>query len=123
MGLIGEISNEIISLDWSLVRLCKTEQEAMRLCIDKSRVRRKQEDIAELLGMNRSSLNTILNADHNTRARYMSRLKQIELQKLCGNRAIDQWAEMYAKGLLNHQTSTEQRKAELLAELRELEQA
>lgn len=104
---------EIRSLDTKHVAMCRTEQEAMRLCIRRSRVYRTQEHLAEALGMNKGTLNTILNSDNNARPRYLPRVKQVDLQKLCGNRAIDQWAEMYEKGLLNCQRT----KAEEIAEL------
>lgn len=122
LNLMGEISSEIKDVDLTLVRLCKTEQAAMRLCINKSRVFRTQRDLAALLDMSVGTLNTILNSDHGDRKRHMSRVGQINLQKLCGNRAIDQWAEMYGRGLLNHQETVEQRKAELRAELARLEE-
>lgn len=123
LQLLQEVKTDMQHVDERLVRQCRTEQEAMRLCIRVSRVFRSQESIAESLGMKKGSLNTILNSDQSDRRRHMSRVDQVELQRLCGNRAVDQWARLYEQGLLNHQLTKAQRKAELLEELHALETA
>jgi len=110
MMLAAIVFSEPKELDWSLVKLCKTEQEAMRLCIRKSpRYCSSQRDLSIDLGFKSSSaLNSILSSDYAKRVRNMSRTMQIKLQRLCGNKALDQWAEMYSKGLLISQRSDTQ---------------
>lgn len=110
MALMGVLDSEPRLLDWNLVRHCRTEQQAMRLCKDKSYTRMTDDDLAEVLGMTRGALNTILNSDRNKRPRYMPRTKQICMQRVCGNRAIDQWAELYEKGQLQYQIDAEREK-------------
>ena len=121
LALLGEVTRELRELDARLVACCDTEQRAFHLCIDKSTVYRSQGNIADLIGMCKSDLNCALNADINHRPKYLSRTRQIKLQQICGNRAIDQWASLYEKGLLNCQKSKESRKEELLRELRAIE--
>ncbi len=115
LRLIGVLDSEPRLLDWSLIKHCATEQAAMRLCKSKSYAHYTDDDIADALGMNRASLNTILNSDGpKGRPRYMPRTLQVKMQKFCGNRAIDQWAEMYEKGLLQCQKSDKEQKREAL---------
>jgi len=123
MPLLGNVATEIIDLPANIVAMCSTEQAAFRLCINQSRIPLSQESIAEHLGLTKGAFNTILNSDHNSRARYLPRVLQNELQRLCRNRAIDQWGELEMKGLLNCQRSIVDRKAELLAELARLDEA
>ncbi len=122
MCLLGDVKGEVREVDWRLVRQCRTEQAAMRLCVQLSRVRRTQECLAKVLGLRtRSTLNTILNSDYNKRPRHMSRKMQADLQVACGNRAIDQWASLYERGGLAHQQTEQQRINELRQELAALE--
>lgn len=109
LRLMGKISCEIISVDMNLVRRCKTEQDAFRLCVQFDPVRRSHRDLAELMNMSPGGFNSVLNGDSGKRVRYMSRVQQIRLQQLCCNRAIDQWAELYAQGLLDCQRTAAQR--------------
>lgn len=121
--LLGDVLTEVIDLPGHIVAMCDTEQAAFRLCINQSRVFMSQEDIGKSLGFDsKGTFNAILNSDHSSRPRYLSRSKQVRLQQLCGNRAIDQWADMYGKGLLNCQRSIEERKAELEADMVRLQQ-
>jgi len=120
--LLGEYNTEVVDLPTNIVAMCDTEQAAFRLCVSKSKSPLSQEEIAEELGMTKGGFNTILNSDHNKRPRYLPRVKQIHLQQLCQNRAIDQWADLYEKGMLNCQRTLddelqelERRRAELLA--------
>lgn len=123
LALLGDVTQKLRELDSRLVAQCDTEQRAFHLCIHESTVYRSQEAIARHLGMNKANLNCALNADLNTRPKYLSRVRQIELQRLCGNTAIDQWAGLYLKGLLNCQRDKADRKAALLEELALLEAA
>ena len=57
LRLIGVLDSEPRKLDWSVIKHCRTEQAAMRLCKDKSYAKYTDEDIADELGMTRASLN------------------------------------------------------------------
>lgn len=120
LPLLGGADYQLIDLPLDLLTRCDTEQAAFRECILRSRVRFNQEDLAEELGMSKGSLNTILNSDCGKRVRTLSRTNQIKLQQICGNRAIDQWADLYAKGMLNSQRTVQDREAALLQELAKL---
>lgn len=122
MAIMQDVKRQRRDVEWPHVKLCDTEQAAMRLCINKSQLLMRQRDIAETLGFKVGTLNTILNSDMNDRPRYMSRAKQEQLQDLCGNNAVNQWAELYSKGLLNCQKTVETRRAELERELAALNQ-
>ena len=121
MPLLASVSSEIVSLPANIVAMCDTEQAAFRLCINRARVQVSQEDIVGHLGLTKGAFNTILNSDHNHRPRYMPRQMQNALQRLCCNRAIDQWGELEMQGMLNRQRTVVDRKAELLAELARLD--
>lgn len=105
MALIGAVKGGKTLVDWDLVKLCDTEYAAFRLCRRQSPVHFNDGDLAELLGMSRAKLNTILNSDMNERHIKLSRAEQVKLQQICKNTAVDQWAEMLDKGLLNCQRS------------------
>ena len=120
MTFYSAVSTQLVDLQANAIAACETEQEAMRLCVARAVPYRNQPDIAELIGVDKSVLNRMLNADHHAQPRHMSRVLQIKLQQVCGNRAVDQWADLYAQGMLNCQRTVEDRKAELLAELENL---
>ena len=120
LGLLGGADYQLVDLPIDFVSRCDTEQAAFRECILRSRVRFNQEDLAAELGMTKGSFNTILNSDCGKRVRTLSRTNQIKLQQICGNRAIDQWADLYAKGMLNCQRTVQDREAALLEELAKL---
>jgi hypothetical protein len=126
LPLIGCINNEMREMPYEEIAHLPTEQAAFRYCIRYARVHRTQEVIAQLISADepkpllKGELNCMLNADNNDRPKYMSRARQIKLQKICGNKAIDQWAELFDKGLLVCQKSVEQRLAELEAERAQL---
>lgn len=121
MPLLVNVKHERENVSYEHAKMCKTEQEAMRLCISESRVFITRADVAASLGYNEGTFNTILNSDRNNRPRYMPRAAQERLQELCGNNAVNQWAELYSKGLLNCQQSIDSRKAELEKELAALQ--
>ena len=120
LPLMGAIDSKMVPVDSRLVAMCDTEQAAFRLCVNQARVRRTQESIAELMGMTKGALNTVLNSDQSERKRHMSRVQQISLQRICGNTAIDQWADLYEKGLLDCQRDVDDELARLEAEVARL---
>ena len=107
MQLMGQIDLEIRDLPAEQVAHCSHWAQAIRLCMDRSRVRRTQDSWAELLGMTRGALNTILNSDtaakREGRERYLSIDLATDIQVLAGNRAIEQYMSMRRQGLLNCQ--------------------
>ena len=117
MPLPAEISGDIRTVDPSLVAKCNTEQEAMRLCRRLSKTHYSDESLADLLGVSKGHLNQLLNADLNKRRRHTSRDLGNKLQRICGNRALNQWADMELDGLLEKQRSKTDRLRELEAEL------
>lgn len=121
MSFYSAVPSQLADIQANAIAACETEQEALRLCVARANPYRNQSDIAELIGVDKSVLNRMLNADHHDQPRYMSRVLQIKLQQICGNRAVDQWADLYAQGMLNCQRTVADRKAELLAELEKLE--
>lgn len=123
LKLLASASPRMADIQSDAIAACDSEQEAMRLCVRLAVPFRKQRDIAELLGLKPGIFNRMLNADHHDQPRYMSRVLQIKLQQVCGNRAVDQWADLYAKGMLNCQRTVADREAELVAELNKLREA
>lgn len=119
--LMGVISNEVKDLPESLVSVCRTKTDAYRLCLSQARVRKSQKDWAEDLGISRSYLTMILNADTSDLPKHMPPMAELKLMQIAGNKVPIQWMEMYLEGRLVHQKSAEQRKSELMAELAELE--
>lgn len=100
LALIGCLDSGLRELRLSDIAHLTTEQAAFRFCIQCSRVHHTQEDLADMMETSKGELNCMLNADSNKRPKYMSRTRQIKLQRICGNTAIDQWAELYANNLL-----------------------
>lgn len=121
LATYGSIDTSVVEAPRDLVALCRNKADAYRLTMNLSRVKRSDTAWAELLDMPKGRLSQILNPETNT-ARYMPPKCEVELIRLSGNTAFTQWVVMAAKGELAHQKSTESRKAELLAELAQLEQ-
>lgn len=119
--LLGTISNTVKELPEDLVSLCRTKTDAYRLCLNQAKVKKNQKDWAEDLGISRSYLTMILNSDTSDLPKHMPPLVELKLMQIAGNKAPIQWMEMYLEGRLVHQKTVEQRKAELLRELEEIE--
>lgn len=120
MPMMGGIDTSILEAPRDLVALCRTKADAYRLTMNLSRVRRQDRDWAELLNLKTCHLSQVLNPQSNT-PKYMPPAAEVELIRLSGNTAFSQWVVMAAKGELAHQTDTAIRKAELMAELEQLE--
>ncbi len=116
MTLLGNVGGQrIVSND--LIAHCNTEQEAFRLCVRHSRHYTTHEALAEHIGVSAGSFTRMLNADQHKQELKMSRVQQIKLQQACQNKVIDQWADLYDKGMLNCQRAVEDEEADLLAKL------
>lgn len=120
LPLMGCIEGSTRQMPYEEIAYLPTEQAAFRYCVQHARIHRTQEDIAELLGVGKGELNCMLNADQNKRPKWMSRTRQVGLQKICGNTAIDQWAELYEKKMLVCQKSASDRQKEIEAERADL---
>ena len=121
LTLLGQTNAPIREIPSETVACWTTEQEAYRHCCLAHPAKLSQEKIAERIGLKRGNFNTVLNSDapgRVTRSLLLAQLK--DLQKECRCYCIDQWADMYDKGLLNHQRTTTDREAILLAELAEI---
>lgn len=116
MTLLGNVGGQrTVSND--LVAHCNTEQEAFRLCVRHSRHYMPHESIAEHLDISTGAFSRMLTADKAKQELKMSRVQQIKLQQVCQNKVIDQWADLYDKGMLNCQRAVEDEEADLLAKL------
>lgn len=122
LKILGAVTNELRRLDDALIARLKTEQAAMRFCMSRSKVKYTDEEYAKQLGMSRGHFNTIINSDHSDRVRNMSRVNQELLQLICQNTAIDQWASLCRRGLLDHQRSHEQQLSDAHEEVARLEE-
>lgn len=120
--IMGELDTSIVEAPRDLVALCRTKADAYRLTMNLSKVRRQDRDWAELLGMKPCHLSQVLNPQTNT-PKYMPPEAEVRLLQLAGNTAFSQWPVMAAKGELAHQKSKEDKKAELLQQLAELEKS
>lgn len=98
-----------------LVAICKNRLDAIRLCVQLSGY--SNETLCELLGIDRGHWTRIMQG----RAHFPD-AKSIDLMTLCGNLAPMQYEAM-AVGYTLSQDAKEARKAELMAELKKLEEA
>lgn len=119
LGIYGNVKSEIVEASWSLVALCKSKADAYRLTMNLSKVKRSDSTWAELLGISKGYLSQILNASSNS-PKYMPPDVEVELMRLSGNKAFNQWVELAAKGELTSQKTKEQELAELQARIEEL---
>jgi len=120
MPMMGEIDTSIVDAPRDLVALCRTKADAYRLTMNLARVRRQDRDWAELLGLKAPHLSQILNPQLKM-PKYMPPEAESALIRIAGNTAPTQWTNMHAKNELVHQKTTEALKAELRAQLAELE--
>lgn len=117
MALLAEMTTELREIEARIVALCRSEQEAYRLCVSQSRTHYTMEVLAVRLGVDCSHLKQMLNSDRAKKPKYMPRHLQEDLQLVCGNKAISQWGDLYRQGLLQCQRTTADLEAELLAQL------
>lgn len=121
LRLLGEINTQRVDVPWDEVSMCETVQQAYWLCMKHSRVKRTQDNWADLLGFkSRGALNNVLNSDQTKLVRHLGRVREIELQRLACNNAIEQWADLYQKGMLNCQKSKDDEIQQLEQRLQQL---
>lgn len=112
--ILGEARKPVMA-PAELVSLCKNRLDAIRLCVHLSGY--SNETLCELLGIDRGHWTRMMQG----RA-YFPDTKSIDLMTVCGNLAPMQY-EAFAMGYVLSQDAKESRKAELLAELKKLEEA
>ena len=128
MPLMGAIDTDTRDVDPVAIAGCSHWSQALRLCLQQSRVKRDQRSWADLLGMSVGTLNTLMNADHHAkrgaRVRHLDMDLVAEIEALAGNNAISQYQVMRKARQLycqRGQVSPEQEMAELRARLAQLE--
>lgn len=104
-----------VEVDRSLVSACRHRLDAIRLCIQLSGL--SNEIVASELGLDKGHLSRIMQGKA-----YFPDTRTVRLMELCGNIAPMQW-EAHAMGYQLSADSKAQRKAELLAELAQIESA
>lgn len=123
LPLIGQVNAQVYVFPTDIVASWPTEQEAFRQCILRHPAKLTQGQIAENIGMGRANFVAIINSDYPGKLlRAFTRTKQIELQQECRCKCIDQWADLYDKGMLNCQRSKADRLAALNAEIEKLKE-
>lgn len=123
----GVMPSTIVDLDPIVVAGCRHWAQALRLCIDKARVRRTDRQWARALNISPGTWNTLKNADHHEkegrRTRHLNPDLIAPIQALAQNRAISQYLDMRAHGQLFCQRtlSPEEELERLKARVAELE--
>lgn len=126
LRIMGAVTGEVKNLPWNEVAMCRTECDAMKLCMRQARVRMSDECWAESIGLvtskgavDKSAFSRVINADTNNKPRHLKFSQYKLLQKIAGNRAIEQWYELWESGQLNCQ-KVDDEEARLLARLAEV---
>ncbi len=117
LPLLGCITAHMMDLPAGHVAQQPTFQAALRLSINRSRVAYDNGTLADLIGIDRSSFQCMLNADQSDRYRAFPPEKLYLLEREIGNNGPSQWLEMCKKGLLDCQKSVDDKEAELLEQL------
>ena len=121
LPLMGCIDSQITDLPFSHVAQQPTFQAALRLCVSRSRVTYDNGTLADLIDMDRSSFQCMLNADQSDRYRAFPPEKLFRLEQATGNNGPSQWLEMQRKGLLDCQKTVDEKMAELVEQMNALE--
>ena len=125
MPLMGAVKGGIDEVPTDYIRPCRTIQEAMWVGIRTSHL--PAEAVGDALGYSKGHWSQILNCNASKRGKGFKGLHPglyRNFAEVTGNWALYQFLEMERRGQLNHQRNdVEQRRAQLLAELAELESA
>ncbi len=122
----GATEGGIVELPTEVLLPARTYQEAMRISMRMSRVKRSLESWAELLGYAHPRFSRILNCDLDSPGKdkaFLNPKKYTLFYQITGNYGLRQWFDLESRGLLNHQRMCprEERKQQLLRELELLE--
>lgn len=88
-GLLGSLPPPAL-LPEADIALCKTFRDALGLCIQRSRVRRSQGDLARSVGIHPTQFSKILNGAKGQRWN-LAPEKIAAIEQNCGNHALTQW--------------------------------
>ena len=120
LALLGELTNELRELDARLVARCESMPRAYRLCMDRAKPQRTQDQWAELLGLKPSHFKQMLSTNPE-RKKYMPAEKEEDLMLIAGNKAPEQWRRLYRSRMLDCQRSLDDQIQEARATLAALE--
>jgi hypothetical protein len=124
LRIMGAVSGEVKNLPWRDVAMCRSECDAIKMCMKMARVRMSDESWADAIGLvhkttgkpDASAFSRMINADTNNKPRFLSFSQYKLIQKVAGNRAIEQWYELWESGELDCQKMDDE-EAALLAKL------
>ena len=98
----GAINGGLVMAQEHELRAATDFRQALSLCIRLSRVRRTQNDLAALAGINASQLSKIVNGTF-----HLPTDKIPVIENLCGNTAITQWLALQHGASLKFETPEE----------------
>lgn len=98
----GSISSEVKTVPDSELRAVKDFKDAIRLCIKLAPVRRIQNDVAALIGVNATQFSKVLNGSFHLPGDAIT-----ELEKVCQNTAITQFMASRHGATLHFETLEE----------------
>lgn len=111
----GAVNGEVKTVEDSELRGAKSFKDAIKLCIQLSPIKRTQNDLACLAGINPCQFSKILKSDFHLPGDSIS-----VIEKLCGNTAITQWLALQ-HGATLHIKTVEEKLAECEARLAKYE--
>lgn len=105
----GVADGEVKPVDEAVIRAIGGFREALGVCIRLSRVKRTNNDLALLAGINPSLFSRVLNGDTSKRysAANLDGDKISVIEKLCGNTAMTQWLALQHGANLKFETAEE----------------
>jgi plasmid maintenance system antidote protein VapI len=111
---MGAMNGEVSTVAEGEMRAATDFKSALALCIRLSRVRRTQNDLAGLVGINATQFSKIMNG-----AFHLPTDKIPVIEKLCGNTAITQWLASQHGAQLHYKTPEQiiAEQAEVIARL------
>lgn len=107
----GMVNGSITQVDESQLKAASTFKDALKLCIQLSRVKRTQQDLALQAGVNACQFSKVLRGDFHLPGDAIPRI-----ERLCGNSAMTQWLALQ-HGATLHVETLEEKIIRLEAEL------
>ena len=98
----GVSNGEVLAVDESQLKACKSFKDSLRLCMKLSRVKRTQSDLASQAGINVCQFSKILHSDFHLPGDAIA-----AIEKLCGNTAMTQWLALQHGATLHFETLQE----------------
>lgn len=121
LSILTALPSQVDDAPAYLVAMCSDWTDAVRLCMDLSRVRYTRRKWAEILGMQEGTLSQLLNQSGG-RKRHPDPAMFPVIEQRAGNRAISQFFWAQSHGQLDSQNARLARINDLKAELAALEQ-